>query len=153
MASDEKISKREFIEKILEVSHAETLASGADNEAFDPVVYRAYRIGIADTIDVRDPRGVLLRSDAARLIHMYMKKILLLSDIPDISGAEELKDLYDCSACTAHIAAVYLRGIMGPKDMPGAGGRWFRVFDLNSPVSRTEAERIIERTVSLGGKA
>ena len=103
----------------------------------------AYELGIAEAKDMRDPDAVLTRSDAARYAHLYMRENLGLPDIPDISEAEILKDLYDCRVCANHIAQAYLRGIMPGKDMPGVLGRVFLAFDPGAPVEEAEAEQII----------
>ena len=54
----------------------------------------------------------LNRQTAARIIHQFMKIELGVPDLADISGANELADLYTCHTCVNHIAQVYLRGIM-----------------------------------------
>ena len=105
----------------------------------------AYSLGIAEAKDLRDPGATLTRSDAARYAHIYMREKLGIPDIADISEAEILKDLYDCRVCTNHIAQAFLRGVMEPKDMPGALGRAFLAFDQGAPVDEAEADKIIAR--------
>ena len=54
----------------------------------------------------------LNRQTAARIIHQFMKIELGLPDLPDITSANLLADLYTCHTCVNHIAQVYLRGLM-----------------------------------------
>lgn len=55
------------------------------------------------------------RRHAAKLIHLYLRDVCMVPDETDISGANELMDLYDCHTCAADIAQVYLKGIMPAK--------------------------------------
>ncbi len=142
------ITRREFVRRLLDEAERSVLHIAPDFQT-GPDIWKAYKLGIADTEDLRAPDGTVHRSDAARISHMYMKKILHIPDIPDISEAEVLKDLYDCRVCTNHIAQVFLRGIMEGKDMPGARGRVFLAFDLGAPVDEAEAENIITLLVKM----
>ena len=54
----------------------------------------------------------LNRQTAARIVHEFMRIELGVPDLPDISDANVLADLYTCHACVNHIAQVYLRGII-----------------------------------------
>ena len=87
------------------------------------------RRGLIDARDREDPGRPLTRADAARLIHMYLKLSKGVRDIPDISRASELRDLYDCRLCADHIAQVYLRGIMEGYVIDGIGEKTFCIFD------------------------
>lgn len=58
--------------------------------------------------------GCIKRSEAAKLVHEYIRDVLKEPDEDSIHGAAVLKDLYDCHVCANHIAQVYLKGIMTP---------------------------------------
>ena len=88
---------------------------------------------------------VLIRSEAAKLIHRFIKKTLGEKDI-DVSlwhAASVLKDLYDCRVCVADIAEVYLKGIMGHVVTKSGD----IVFALREPVLFEEAMAIAEKTL------
>ena len=69
------------------------------------------------------------RKTVARILHMYLLKACGVPDLQDISKAGGLRDLYDCRVCANHVAQIYLRGIMGAKELSASGG--FLWFDLN----------------------
>lgn len=55
------------------------------------------------------------KSNAARLLHIYIRDVLGIEDISDpsiLSMAYELKDIYDCRKCVNDIAQVYVRSLM-----------------------------------------
>lgn len=81
-------------------------------------------LGYEDNLYSEDP---IVRKTAARIIHMYLLKEKGMIDLPSIKEAEVLHDLYDCRVCANHIAQVFMRGIMGAKDLAVKGG--FLVFD------------------------
>lgn len=88
---------------------------------------------------------VLTRSEAAKLVHRFIKRVLGEKDI-DVSlwhAASVLKDLYDCRVCVADIAEVYLKGIMGHVVTKGGD----IVFALREPVLFEEAMAIAEKTL------
>lgn len=82
------------------------------------------------------------RKNVARICHMYLQKVMKVNDL-DISGAKELKDLYDCRVCANHIAQVYMRGIMDAKNIKRDGE--FLWFDLNGEDSDEVNSAIIDR--------
>lgn len=83
-------------------------------------------------------RGSLLdRKTAASIIHEFLLEVLGEKDNSDIGPALELKDIYDCRICAAHIAQVYCKGIM---DCGGTG-----YFGLSDEVTETDASVYIER--------
>ncbi len=83
----------------------------------------------------------LLRKDAARILHLYMQKVLGVRDEGDITNASVLKDLYDCRVCVNHIAQVYLRGIMKGHVYPNG----LLLFDSDSEISEEECKEAINR--------
>ena len=72
----------------------------------------AHARGWIEDQDERFCNESLNRQTAARIIHQFMKIELGVPDLPDISPANALADLYTCHTCVNHIAQVYLRGIM-----------------------------------------
>lgn len=85
------------------------------------------------------------RKCMARIIHMYLLKEKGIADLPDISKAQVLHDLYDCRVCANHVAQVYLRGIMDAGDLAVNGG--FLWFDLAGTVDEAAIKESIRRTV------
>ena len=65
----------------------------------------------------------------------------------DISGAKDLRDLYDCRICANHIAQAYMRGIMNAKDLKRDGG--FLWFDLNGTDDDAEVMAQLSRLSSI----
>jgi rhodanese-related sulfurtransferase len=89
--------------------------------------------------------AVLTRSEAAKLVHGFIKKVIGEEDV-DVSlwhAAGVLKDLYDCRVCVADIAEVYLKGIMSPLVTKSGD----IVFALKEPVSYEEAKSIAAKTL------
>lgn len=87
--------------------------------------------------------GPLLRKQAAKIVHVYMKEIL---GIPDETNTEKiqyalkLKDIYDCRTCVEDIIQVYSRGIMEAfYDIPEMG---MKAFGGNEEMDYTETEQI-----------
>lgn len=56
------------------------------------------------------------RRSAARIIHEFLRVECGQADVRDWNKAKKLKDLYDCRACTKHVAWVYEKGIMEAKE-------------------------------------
>ena len=88
----------------------------------------------------------LTRKNAARIFHMYLLKVLHVNDI-DISGAKDLRDLYDCRICANHIAQAYMRGIMNARELKRDGG--FLWFDLNGTDDDEEVMAQLSRFSSI----
>ncbi len=106
------------------------------------ITERAYRDGIMDKSGISEGTVQICRRDAARLIHLYLKK-QGVEDLADISGAEVLKDLYDCRVCVNHIAQVFLRGIMDGIRINAVSGD-FLIFDGQRELSEDELVSIPE---------
>ena len=66
--------------------------------------------------DERNPAAPLNRQTAARIVHLFLLIEYGVQDLPDITPATTLKDLYTCRVCANHIAQVYCRGIMGTNE-------------------------------------
>ncbi len=97
-------------------------------EEYSDVYIRGRRSGWLEAEDELYPDRDISRKNVARILHMYLLKVRLISDLPDISRASALKDLYDCRICANHVAQVYLRGIMNAKNLLKEGE--FLWFDL-----------------------
>ena len=78
---------------------------------------------------------------------MYLLKVKGISDLQDISKADELRDLYDCRVCANHIAQVYLRDIMSAKELSVNGG--FLWFDLNGEDDTSAIEDYLIRAYEI----
>ena len=92
--------------------------------------------------DERFGDNYLDRRTAARIIHRYMKIELGVPDLPDISAANVLADLYTCRSCVNDVAQVFLRGIMQSQEVE-RDGELFEIFDMMGEVSQYEAEEWI----------
>ncbi len=89
------------------------------------------------------------REDAARILHQYLKKIKKLPDLTDFSTLKDIKDLYDCRICANAIAQVLLRNIMTPVRVPTGDTSYITIFDLETKITREDAESAISRVISL----
>ncbi len=78
------------------------------------------------------------RRTAARIIHMFMRNVLGIRDMEDITPAYQMKDLFDCRVCAGHIAEVYMRGIIPAVELSG-----MKIFDVYRNVTEKEAEAMI----------
>ena len=113
------MTREQFIQRLLEVFEEDT----AD------VFSNGLEKGWLDFEDQLYRDDGITRKNIARIIHMYLLKEKRIPDLQDISKAGELRDLYDCRVCANHVAQIYLRGIMGAKELSANGG--FLWFDLN----------------------
>ena len=103
----------------------------------------AYSEGWLEAQDISGADNNIKRSDAARILHLYIREKLQLKDLPDISKAEVLKDLYDCRICVNHIAQVYLRGIMKPITIQSSPDRDFLIFDSKAYLTKNDTDMIL----------
>ena len=121
-AGDVVMSVRDLLDLLEEkVAKDEPDHLQAFNEIFNEHSLAAYGIDIN--------AGELCRLDAAIMLHTYMREVVGIPDLEDISGAAVLKDLYDCRKCVNHIAQVYLRGLIRPVSYPLPDGKVITVFD------------------------
>ena len=84
----------------------------------------------------------ITRKNVARICHMYLLKVMNIADL-DMSGANKLKDLYDCRVCANHVAQVYMRGIMDAKNIMRDGE--FLWFDLDGEDDEAYNSAVIDR--------
>jgi rhodanese-related sulfurtransferase len=86
--------------------------------------------------DAKQAEAPIRRSDAARIMHEFLRWELGEPDDVDWGAAKELKDLYDCRVCAAHVAQMVCKGIMSVKG---------QVFGGKELLDRAEAAESIER--------
>ena len=84
----------------------------------------------------------ITRKNVARICHMYLLKVMNIADL-DMSGANKLRDLYDCRVCANHIAQVYMHGIMDAKNIMRDGE--FLWFDLDGEDDEAYNSAVIDR--------
>ena len=82
-----------------------------------------------------------------RIIHQFMKIELGVPDLPDISPANALADLYTCHTCVNHIAQVYLRGIMTAQTVERDGVE-HQIFNHLVEITEEEIRFALERITS-----
>ena len=112
----------------------------------DGIFAKGRKDGWLEAEDEISKDRLLTRKNAARIFHMYLLKVLHVNDL-DISGAKELRDLYDCRVCANHIAQAYMRGIMNAKELKCDGG--FLWFDLNGTDDDEEVMAQLSRLSSI----
>lgn len=100
----EGITLEAFVNILL--SYGETSCSSAE---------QLYQIGLLEEIDLMKIAQPIQRDTAARILHLYLKKIRKEADSTNWKNAEQLYDLYDCRTCVQHIAEVVEKGIMEPE--------------------------------------
>ena len=101
----------------------------------------ARKLGWLEEYDVLHKDEPILRKNAARILHMYMRTVLNEPDEKEPGPAWKLRDIYDCRVCAAHIAEVVDKGIM----IPFFYDKDFGVFESDRTMDKKEAEECIER--------
>ncbi len=107
----------------------------------DNYLQYGYDSGWLEDMDITGNNEPLLRKNAARIIHEFMRIELQESDLEDVSCASKLRDLYDCRVCTKHIMQVYAKGIMEGFYASDT----LYLFGLKEAITTTEASVIISR--------
>ena len=127
------MTREQFIQRLLEVF----------NEDTGDVFSKGLEKGWLEFEDKLYRDDDIARKNIARIIHMYLLKEKGIPDLQDISKAGELRDLYDCRICANHVAQIYLRGIMGAKELSVNGV--FLWFDLNGEDNPSSIEEYLLR--------
>jgi len=127
------IAVKEFVKKV-------TAGGGEHPSPADCVEYGLQR-GWLEPQDVAGKEDDLLRKQAARILHKYLRLELKESDEVDGSPAYVLQDLFDCRVCAGHIIQVYVKGIMDGVML--TDGRM--IFSAEDSVSEAEAEEIVSK--------
>lgn len=131
------VTTRDFVDMIFR-------SSGKENRAPGDILNTAYSEGWLEAQDISWADNYIKRSDAARILHLFLREVKGMKDLPEISGAEVLKDLYDCRICVNHIAQVFLRGLIKPVSVKTSDERSFLIFDSGSDLEKDEAVSICE---------
>ena len=97
--------------------------------------------------DERFGDNYLDRRTAARILHRYMKLELGIPDMPDISSANVLADLYTCRTCVNDVAQIFLRGIMESREVE-RDGKIFEIFDMGGLVTHDEVSKLMHAFAS-----
>lgn len=100
--------------------------------------------GWLDDEDERFSGNPLNKRNAAKIVHLFMRTEMKISDCADISEAEFLKDLYTCRVCANHIAQVFVRKIMDSEEVE-YDGQIVQIFNHLKLVSCNEAEIIVSK--------
>lgn len=100
-----------------------------------------YHRGWLEDQDVTGKDHSLVRKNAARIIHEFMRHELQESDEPTGNAGEKLQDLYDCRVCVRHVIQVYVKGIMNGYTTPE--GRF--ILGMNEFISKQEMDEIMVR--------
>ena len=112
-----------------------------------------HKDGWLEDSDERFPDAVLDRRTAARIIHQYLLIEQKIPDLPDISKATKLIDLYTCRACANHIAQIYERGIMEAEEIPCQNStrpeQTVLIFNHLELVSQKQADEILKKVNEL----
>lgn len=93
--------------------------------------------GIIDSIDIHNAEKKIERRDVARIVHEILRREYGEMDDENWRSADRLEDLYDCSACVAHVSQIYVKGIMN--------GKSDNFFDNYGLLTRAEAAAVIVR--------
>ncbi|WP_026504912.1 hypothetical protein [Butyrivibrio sp. NC3005] len=127
----DSISKEnETIDKKCEYINLDTVDDECELNEYEFLNYLWHQ-SLIDEYDFSHPEENLLRKNAARLIHIYMRDKMHQKDERDISKALNLRDIYDCRVCMNHIAQVYTKGIIEAIEIPGISSKEnekFRIF-------------------------
>ncbi len=109
-------------------------------DGFDEILKDARKAGWIEEQDILGRDEELDRRTAARILHMYRKQVLGISDVPDISAAYYVKDLFDCRVCANHIAQIILQGVMEPVKVGD-----MVIFDVYKTLTDKEARDYISK--------
>ena len=110
----------------------------------DGLLHYGHAKGWLEDQDEVNCKNSLDKRTAARILHQFLKIELGRPDIPDITPAKTLQDLYTCRVCANHIAQIYVQGFMDAEEVE-LNGRTALIFNNLKPVSRKEAAEIIEK--------
>lgn len=92
----------------------------------------------------------LTRNQAAKILHVFIRDVIGISDITDekaLHKATELRDLYDCRTCVSDIMQVYVRGIMDAGYVIKETG--MKMFGGGERLTDFELYKVRERLVTL----
>ena len=109
-------------------------------ESSDYMLY-GYHADWLEDMDIAGKDATLLKKNAARITHDFLRLEIHEPDSEDISAAVKLRDLYDCRVCTKHIMQVVAKGIMEGYYITDT----LYLFSLNDAITHEDMLKIITR--------
>ena len=109
-------------------------------ESSDYMLY-GYHADWLEDMDIAGKDATLLKKNAARITHEFLRLEMHEPDSEDISAAVKLRDLYDCRVCTKHIMQVVAKGIMEGYYITDT----LYLFGLNDAITHEDMLKIITR--------
>ena len=109
-------------------------------ESSDYMLY-GYHADWLEDMDIAGKDATLLKKNAARITHEFLRLEMHEPDSEDISAAVKLRDLYDCRVCTKHIMQVVAKGIMEGYYITDT----LYLFGLNDVITHEDMLKIITR--------
>ena len=107
----------------------------------DNYLQYGYDSGWLEDMDITGKDEALLRKNAARIIHEFMRIELQEADLEDVSYVSKLRDLYDCRVCSKHIMQVTAKGIIKGYYITDT----LYLFGINDKITYDEMIDIINR--------
>lgn len=137
------VSIKEFVIALMHSKHSKFKDRINDSFAYKTSDYLdyGYHTGWLTDYDVLNADTPLLRKNAARIIHEFLRLELHLPNIDDVSSANKLRDLYDCRVCAQHVMQVYARGIMDGFYVTDT----LYIFGMNETITIFEMHTFISR--------
>lgn len=102
-----------------------------------------YHAGWLEDMDITGKDTPLLKKNAARIAHEFLRLHLHEPDNEDTSTATRLRDIYDCRVCAKHIIQVVAKGIMEGYYITDT----LCLFGLNDTITQEESQTIIKRII------
>lgn len=109
-------------------------------ESSDYMLY-GYHADWLEDMDIAGKDAPLLKKNAARITHKFLRLEMHEPDSEDISAAVKLRDIYDCRVCTKHIMQVVAKGIMEGYYITDT----LYLFGLNDAITHEDMLKIITR--------
>jgi len=137
------ITVGEFVTALIEYS-PDTISSyeHAESKPFlNDYMHYGYDMGWLEEMDLTDRDTPLLKKNAARIAHEFIRLQLHEPDSENINAAAKMRDIYDCRVCTKHIMQMVAKGIMEGYYITDT----LYLFGINDPVTQKEAQTIIKR--------
>lgn len=129
------VTTKQFVCMVLNIGDADPAA--VDETLVSKTLDDALSKGIIDDYDLANKGEPIEKRAAARIAHQVLLQEYHETDEADWSSAERLKDLYDCGSCVIHIAQMYAKGIMEPKEED--------FFDYLGTLTYQEAKTIVSK--------
>lgn len=109
-------------------------------ESSDYMLY-GYHADWLEDMDIAGKDAPLLKKNAARITHEFLRLEMHEPDSEDISATVKLRDIYDCRVCTKHIMQVVAKGIMEGYYITDT----LYLFGLNDAITHEDMLKIITR--------